>query len=280
MKHESRARELRQRLIVWKQTPESSRPTLRALGRELGVKHQLLGYYLDGLEKWQVEEAWRRAREFRAQAKADGRPMTSWEALQSNSLDRRAFCLSMEAGMNDSLKTWEREIEQAIKHGNLPAAQLPKMLRKIAASGNEKAQAMLKKYFSPEAQQAFRQQGLRRRTVGEDDPEWHLQKLISHVGDRGGILWLDDDGRVLYSIPSMDSKSRALMAKIWKHREEVKRILGDYVARLKKEGRYEEIRAKICQHFPPSTLTPLDQFKDMGKNSGNSARMPGKEGDK
>src|ERR1700730_1729737 len=41
-KQESRSAELRQKLIEWKQTPESSRPSLRALARELGTSHQLL----------------------------------------------------------------------------------------------------------------------------------------------------------------------------------------------------------------------------------------------
>jgi hypothetical protein len=87
MKHESRARELRQRLILWKQAPKSSRPTLRALGRELGEHHQLLGYYLDGLEEWECEERCRRAREMahkkakeiQARAKAENRQMTMQE---------------------------------------------------------------------------------------------------------------------------------------------------------------------------------------------------------
>lgn len=45
--HESRATEFRRKLIEWKQTPESSRPSLRALARELGTSHQLLTFYLE-----------------------------------------------------------------------------------------------------------------------------------------------------------------------------------------------------------------------------------------
>lgn len=113
---------------------------------------------------------------------------------------------------------------------------------------------------------------MRRPTFEEEHPEWRLHKLISKVEERGGILWLDDEGRVLYSIPSMDSNSRALMVKLWKHREEVKRVVVEQVTRLKEQGKYEEIKTRICRHFPPSTLTPLDQFKDTEKNGGNSAR--------
>jgi hypothetical protein len=89
MKHESRAAELPTRLVEWKQMPESARPTLRALGGELGVKHQLLGYYLGDLDEWEFEKRCRRAREMaqkkatevRARAKAENREMTVRECL-------------------------------------------------------------------------------------------------------------------------------------------------------------------------------------------------------
>jgi hypothetical protein len=42
----SRSSEIREKLAAWKQTPESSRPTLRALAQELGTSHQLLGHFL------------------------------------------------------------------------------------------------------------------------------------------------------------------------------------------------------------------------------------------
>src|ERR1700680_2645536 len=82
-KYESRAPELRQKLIVWKQTAESLRSSLRALARELGTSHQMLAYLLDGLEiqhameykRRDEEEYKRRADEIRARAKAEGRPM-------------------------------------------------------------------------------------------------------------------------------------------------------------------------------------------------------------
>ena len=54
--YESRAAEFRIRLSAWKQIPEVLRPSLRALARELGTTHQLLAYYLDGLEKWRARE--------------------------------------------------------------------------------------------------------------------------------------------------------------------------------------------------------------------------------
>ena len=72
-KYESRATELRARLVTWKQIPESGRPSLRALARELGTSHQMLTYYLRSLDRWQTEE---RAKWIRARAKTEGREMT------------------------------------------------------------------------------------------------------------------------------------------------------------------------------------------------------------
>src|SRR5690348_15587791 len=92
-KEESRSAEFRQRLIVWQQTPESMRPPLRALARELCTSHALLQHYLSNLAKWQAEEDWRLAKEISARADAECRPMTPWEAQQSRALDRRAVCL-------------------------------------------------------------------------------------------------------------------------------------------------------------------------------------------
>lgn len=85
--YESRAAEFRQRLVVWKQTPESLRPSLRGLARELGTSHQLLQHYLNGLEEWEArdryqkakERAVKRAEEIRARAAAENREMTMRE---------------------------------------------------------------------------------------------------------------------------------------------------------------------------------------------------------
>ena len=48
-KTESRADEFRQRLVIWKHTPEFSRPSLRELARQLGTSHQMLNHLLKGL---------------------------------------------------------------------------------------------------------------------------------------------------------------------------------------------------------------------------------------
>jgi hypothetical protein len=53
-KQDSRAGEIRERLLVWEQESESSRPSLRSLARDLGTSHQLLSHYLEGLGVWQA----------------------------------------------------------------------------------------------------------------------------------------------------------------------------------------------------------------------------------
>ena len=79
-KYESRTKEIRHRLIAWKQTPESLRPSLRALEAETGVSHQLFSFYLKGLDKSLAKE---RAKQIRARAKAEGREMTMRECYDA-----------------------------------------------------------------------------------------------------------------------------------------------------------------------------------------------------
>jgi hypothetical protein len=77
---ESRSAEFRVRLIAWRQTPESSRPSLRALAGQLGTTHQMLAYYLDGIDTWHAKEQAMRIRE---RAVAEGREMTMRECCEA-----------------------------------------------------------------------------------------------------------------------------------------------------------------------------------------------------
>ena len=52
---QSHAAEIRGKLAAWKQTPESVRPSLRVLARQIGTSHQLLSHYLQGWDKWQAK---------------------------------------------------------------------------------------------------------------------------------------------------------------------------------------------------------------------------------
>ncbi len=124
---ESHATEFRQRLMVWKQTPDSMRPSLRALAGELGTTHQLLTYYLAGLDKWRAKEESKR---IRACAKVENRALTLQEALRT----------IVVPGLLDQL--WQ--IKQAAKRGPLNSHQL-KMLKLLAQRGYPGAQEVLEK---------------------------------------------------------------------------------------------------------------------------------------
>jgi hypothetical protein len=109
---ESRSTELRRALLRWKQTLESSRPSLRVLARELGTSHQLLSFYLKNLHKWQSKEHWRQAKEIRARASADGRAMTQQEEQQVYAYNRAAIRAIVAPMLRDDIKRMKEESER------------------------------------------------------------------------------------------------------------------------------------------------------------------------
>jgi hypothetical protein len=60
--NESRADELRERLLKWSYFPASARPSLRVLAKALQTNHQLLSHLLVGLEEWEREKDLARCR--------------------------------------------------------------------------------------------------------------------------------------------------------------------------------------------------------------------------
>src|ERR1700693_33694 len=255
-KTKSRASEIRQRLLAWKQSPESLRPSLRALALELGTSHQLLKHYSDGLEKWQAKEYWRRAKEIRAQASSDGRLMSPWKDL-----DRRALRISIESAFEDSLKRYEREIEHCLGEGKMPAPEYPKLIRKIGSIAAQRvaqrAQALLKKYFSPEGQEAMREQ-LRKaprldravRKVPEARyRQIRLQKIVERFEEIGGVLLLEE-GQIRYFVPEESAVSRALVCELAKYCDELKRVLELNPGKVD----FGKVKALICQRFPEASL--------------------------
>ncbi len=122
---ESRATELRQKLVAWKQTPESMRPSLRALAGQLATSHQMLAHYLDGLDRWQAEE---RAKQIRARAEAEGREMTMRECCDA--IITPGFYRRIE------------KLKQAAKRGPLNHWQI-KMLKLFAKQGFAGAKEIL-----------------------------------------------------------------------------------------------------------------------------------------
>ena len=139
---ESRAAEFRQRLIAWKQTPGSLRPSLRGLARELRTSHQLLKYFLDGMEKWKYKERHRKATEESDQilfrAIDEGRPMTEQEQ------NRRYDCMMTAIrakvcfiGLDELAR-----LKQEARRGPLHPAQF-KLVKILAKRGFPEAQVLL-----------------------------------------------------------------------------------------------------------------------------------------
>jgi hypothetical protein len=135
---ESRATEFRQRLIEWTQMPESSRPSLRALAREVGTTHQLMNFFLKGLENWQGKQWLRDAEEIRARAYADGRHVTPVEEQRAQALTRAGVRATVVFALRRSLEDLKREA----KRGPLARDQI-KMLTLFARNGFPGAQELL-----------------------------------------------------------------------------------------------------------------------------------------
>lgn len=150
-KQESRSIEFRQRLIVWRQTPESSRSSLRTLATELNTSHQLLAHYLDDLDVWQAKENCRKAKdsiqEIRARAESEKRSLAPWEEQQIRAKDRASMHFLINSVVIGAFKKWEGELEQDVKEGRPPTAQAGRLLQVFAKRGNQQAQTILEKYF-------------------------------------------------------------------------------------------------------------------------------------
>jgi hypothetical protein len=141
---ESRATEFRQKLMEWKQTPQSLRPSLRALARMLVTSHQLLKHYLDGLEKWRHKERYRKATEesdqILARAIVEGRPMTEWEEQRHHACAVTAFRAKVGSLLLDSLT----KLKQEARRGPLHPAEF-KFVKILAKQGFPGAEELLHK---------------------------------------------------------------------------------------------------------------------------------------
>ena len=138
---ESHASAIRTRLVSWRQTPEPSRISLRALASELGTTHQLLSFYLRGLDKWQEKEFLSRAKAIRDRARAENRYMTPWERSQEISLERSALVCMMDEILAPTLK----QLEEDAKAGALTKQAL-KIVVSLAHRGVPIAQKILEKH--------------------------------------------------------------------------------------------------------------------------------------
>jgi hypothetical protein len=116
--------------MSWKQTPEASRSSLRALAAEIGTSHQLLSFYLGRWDKWQQKEYRRKANDIRARADADNRTLTQQEQAQVVAHERAAFQSIIDTVLRDTLTALRKEA----KCGKLSRQQL-RMVKFLARRG-------------------------------------------------------------------------------------------------------------------------------------------------
>lgn len=136
---ESRATEIRARLLSWKQAPKQHRISLRALARELGTSHQLVGHYLACWEKWRSKEHLRAAKEIRVRAAAETRPGVETEMLrQAHAFESAAFQSMLGSALDDTL----RQLKRKARGGQLSRGEI-KMLKLFVSKGYRDAQETL-----------------------------------------------------------------------------------------------------------------------------------------
>jgi len=174
--YESRAAEFRRELIIWKQTPESMRPSLRVLADELSMAgkrttHQILSYYLNRLGRWQAKE---NAKRIRARAKAENREMTMRECLDA----------IITPGFLDKVEELRREA----KRGPLNSHQI-KMLKLFARQFPE-AQEILQKcrQMTPEEERQAR--AAEKATMFTAATLKNIER-IKQEAERGPLPWRD-----------------------------------------------------------------------------------------
>jgi hypothetical protein len=276
---QSRAGEIRTKLLAWRQTPEPQRISLRALARELGTSHQLLQHYLDGLDSWQAEE---RAKRICARAEAEGRSLTLAEccdAIGTPGVLRRIERIKREAKRGrlnwadlKILKIWARQFPQAqevlerYSRSVLKRKSFTEIVKENPWQEGETSIAWERRIrdecakYGTDRPTVITEELLEKGSQGKIPPEVHLSNLITRLEAMGGILLLDGD-RILYFVPSRNAEGRALLAELWEHREGVKKFMLDFVRRYG-AGKYEKLKARICQRIPHSLLSPLDESLD------------------
>jgi len=170
------------------------RQSLRELAGQLGAgaTHQMLSYYLKGLDKWLAKE---RAKQIRARAKAEGREMTMRECL-------------------DAIITpvWLDKIEelrQAAKRGPLNHWQIKelKLFAKPRLPGAQGAQEILARcrQMTPEEE----------RQARASERAAHFAQTIERIrrdGERGPLCWQDVE-RLKYFARRKCAEAKELLEK-------------------------------------------------------------------
>ena len=131
--------------MVWRQTPEAFRSSLRALAVEIGTSHQLLSFYLRRLDNWQAKEYKRKANYIRACAEAVSRDLTQWEEAQVVAYERASFHSLIDSALAKAGAGMLRRLQADAKARRLSRPQL-KVLGFLAQRGVPAAQRILQAY--------------------------------------------------------------------------------------------------------------------------------------
>jgi hypothetical protein len=134
----SRAEEFRQRLSAWKRNVVS-RPSLRALARELGTSHQLLSHYLKTRLKWEARDCRRRAAQIRGHALVEQRSLTPSEGLEATECDR----VALRAMVTYSIESLFNQLLKQVKAGRSPSKSEMRFIRIAARNGVDSAAKIL-----------------------------------------------------------------------------------------------------------------------------------------
>ena len=138
---ESRAAEIRARLVQWRQIPEPQRISLRALAAEIGTSHQMLSFYLRGLDKWQASEYQRQAKAICDRADAENRSMSESEMAQGLAYQQAASrCLPKKRLIDEVLA------EMLFKDDSAVAKGITRALARKAQKGDVKASQLQVKF--------------------------------------------------------------------------------------------------------------------------------------
>jgi hypothetical protein len=136
---ESHAAEICTKLLVWKQTPEPQRISLRALAVEIGTSHQLLSFYLRRWDKRQAREYRRQAKEISSCAEVETYPWIVAELQrQAEALERAAFQSMIGSLLDNTL----RQVKRKSRGDQLSRGEV-RMLRLLASRGFWEAREVL-----------------------------------------------------------------------------------------------------------------------------------------
>jgi hypothetical protein len=171
-RHESRAAEFCSELSIWRQIPESMRPSLHALATKLGTTHQTLSYHLNRLGSWLAKE---NAKRIRTRAEAESREMTMRECL--------------DAIITPGLFRKIEELRQEARRGPLNHWQI-KTLNLFAKQGFSGAKEILQKCRQMTPQEERQARAAEKATMFAAAAVKHIER-IRQEAERGPLPWRD-----------------------------------------------------------------------------------------